>query len=232
MDALTLALLLCVSLAPPLILSYRLRNAERHRPEPYLVLAQAFAWGAFLAAAIAILASRLLLEHFGTAWVVDPRLTVVTVLVAPIVEELSKALGLRVIRDEHPEPEDGYIYGGAVGLGFAATENTIYVLSALAVAGTQTAMATALYRGVAIVALHGAASAIAGHGIWRARYGGRPWWALWGIGSAILLHVGYNVLSKLSLPWATLAAAGVAVVAYMRMMVRIRALDDAGAPRS
>lgn len=231
MDALTLVLLLAISLAPPLILSYRLRNAERYRPEPYVILAQAFAWGAFFAAAISIVASQLLLRQFGGAWIVDPRLTIVTVLVAPIVEELSKALGLRVIRDEHPEPEDGYIYGGAVGLGFAATENTIYVLTALMVAGADTAMATALYRGVAIVALHGAATAIAGHGIWRARYGGQPLWALWGIGAAILLHVGYNVLSRLSLPWATLAASGVAVVAYLRMMVRIRALDDAGTPR-
>lgn len=230
MDAVQLVLLVLVSLVPPVILSYRLRNVERYRPEPYVVLAQAFAWGAFFAAAIAIVASRLLLGYFGTAWFYDVRLTVMAVLVAPVVEELSKALGLRLIRDRDPEPEDGYIYGGAVGLGFAATENTIYILSALATAGESTAIATALYRGVATVALHGAATALAGHGVWRARYGGQPWWALWGIGAAIALHVGYNALSKLSLPWATLAAAGVAVVAYMRIMVRVRALDDAGAP--
>jgi len=230
-DALELLLLLAIALAPPVILSYRLRNAERHRPEPYRVLAQAFAWGAFVAAAIAIVAQYALLAHFGRAYVFDVRLTVMVVLVAPVVEELAKALGLRLVRERHPEPEDGYIYGGAVGLGFAATENVIYVLSALLLAGEETAMATALYRGIATVALHGAASAVAGHGVWRARYGGSPWWAVWGIGSAIALHVAYNALSALSLPWATLGAAGMAVVAYMRMMVRVRALDDVNAPR-
>lgn len=221
-------LLLGVALAPPVILTFRLRNAERHRPEPYLVLAKAFAWGAFIAAAIAIVAQSALSGYFRGAALFDPRLTIMVVLVAPLVEELAKALGLRVIDDEHPEPEDGYIYGGAVGLGFAATENAIYIFHALVFSGEQTALATALYRGIATVALHGAASAVAGHGIWRARYGGARLWALWGVGSAIALHVGYNMLSALTLPWATLAAAGVAVVAYLRMMVRVRALDERG----
>lgn len=245
MDPLQLLLLFAVALAPPVILSYRLRNAERYRPEPYRVLAQAFAWGAFLAAAIAIVAQYALLKYFGASWFFDARLTIMVVLVAPIVEELAKALGLRLIRDDHPEPEDGYIYGGAVGLGFAATENAIYIMYALALAGEDSAIATALYRGVATVALHGAASAVAGHGIWRARYGGpvakrgadvaaatwgHSWWALWGIAAAIGLHIAYNALSALSLPWATLLAAGVAVVAYLRMMVRVRALDETGTP--
>jgi len=230
-DALRLLLLLAVALAPPVILVLRLRNAERHRPEPYLVLAKAFAWGALAAASIAIVAQYALSAYFGAATFLHVRWTIMVVLVAPLVEELAKALGLRVIRDDHPEPEDGYIYGGAVGLGFAATENTLYILYALAFSGEQTALATALYRGVATVALHGAASAVAGHGIWRARYGGSSLWALWGVGAAVALHVGYNALSALSLPWATLLAAGVALVAYMRMMVRVRALDDGGARR-
>lgn len=231
MDALQVILLLGMALVPPLILVLRLRNAELHRPEPYRVLAKAFLWGAIVATAISIVAQWMLAGAVGLRTLFDPRMLVMVVLVAPLVEELSKAMGLRIIDDEHPEPEDGYIYGGAVGLGFAAVENTIYVLNALALADERTAIATAIYRGVATVALHGAASAVAGYGIWLARYGGRPLWGLWGVLAAIALHVAYNVLSALSLPWATLGAAGVAVVAYLRMMRRVRVLDEAGAPR-
>lgn len=226
MDALQLVLLLAAALAPPVILSIRLRNVERHRPEPWRVLWRAFAWGATLGAALAIAAETWLDARFAGAAVIGTGLSVSIVLVAPIVEELAKTLGLRVIRDPAAEPEDGYIYGGAVGLGFAATENTIYILAAFVLSGQETAFATALYRGVATVALHGAASAIAGHGIWRARAEGRMAWAAWGLLAAIALHVSYNALAALTSGWATLAAAGMALVAYLRIVRRVRVLDE------
>lgn len=229
MDPLQLLLLLLVALAPPIILAVRLRNAERRRREPWRVLWRAFLWGALIAATLAILFEGYLDEHFGQAVIAATTLSVTVVMVAPFVEELVKALGLRVIDDHDPEPEDGYIYGGAVGLGFAATENVIYILSAYLFAGERIAFVTALYRGVATVALHGAASAIAGHGVWRARYGGGGMgWAVWGISAAVVLHVAYNALTAMSVGWAALAAAAVAVVAYMRMMRRVRVLDEFG----
>lgn len=230
-DVLRLVLLFLIALAPPIILAIRLRNAEEHRPEPWRVLSYAFLWGATLAAILSIVVQTSLDDRFRRVLIPATALSVLTVVIAPLSEELSKALGLRLIDDKHPEPEDGYIYGGAVGLGFAATENLIYILEAYAVGGEQLATATAFYRGVATVALHGAASAIAGHGIWRARYGGHGAWALWGVGSAILLHVAYNALVATQAGWATLGAAGIAIVAYMRMMRRVRVLDEAGVPR-
>lgn len=219
-------LLLAVALAPPLILAARLRNAERHRREPWRVLWRAFAWGALVAAALSIIIELTLAPVFGDRSFLIAAFPVGIVLVAPLVEELTKALGLRIVDDRDPEPEDGYIYGGAVGLGFAATENSFYILSAFTFAGQEVAFATALYRGVATVALHGAASAIAGHGIWRARYGGSRLWAVWGIGGAIALHVFYNGLAGLSVGWATLAAAGIAILAYLRIMRRVVVLDS------
>lgn len=222
---LQLTLLLAVALAPPVMLAVRLRNAERHRREPWRVLARAFGWGATVAAALAIVLETALGSLLG-ARAFLASFSVAVVLAAPVVEEIAKALGLRLIHDRDPEPEDGSIYGGAVGLGFAATENTIYIAAAYAFANEGIALATAFYRGVATVAVHGAASAIAGHGVWRARYGGAPAWALWGVGAAIALHVGYNALAALTLRWAALAAASVALLAYLRMMRRVRALDE------
>lgn len=228
---LEITLLLAVALAPPLVLSIRLRNAERHRREPWRVLWRAFGWGAFVAAALAIIIESALEPAFRGETIFYAAFTISIVLVAPLVEELAKALGLRLIDDRNPEPEDGYIYGGAVGLGFAATENMFYILSAFLFGSQEIAFATALYRGIATVALHGAASALAGYGIWRARYGGPRIAALWGILAAIGLHVLYNGLAATSRPWATLAAAAIALVAYLRIMRRIAVLDDAGAAR-
>lgn len=229
LDPLPIVFLLAVALAPPVILAVRLRNAERRRREPWRVLWRAFAWGSTIAATLAILFEGYLDEHFGQARIFATVLSVTVVLVAPVVEELVKALGLRVIDDRDPEPEDGYIYGGAVGLGFAATENVIYILSAYLFAGERVAFITALYRGVATVALHGAASAIAGHGVWRARYGmGGVGWAVWGLSAAVVLHVVYNALTGVSEGWAALLAAGVALLAYLRMMRRVRILDERG----
>ncbi|HUR68748.1 MAG TPA: PrsW family intramembrane metalloprotease [Candidatus Thermoplasmatota archaeon] len=225
LDALRLALLLAVALAPPIILAVRLRNAERHRREPWRVLWRAFAWGATGAAIVAILLESAFDARLRDATFFAPGFSVSVVLLAPLIEELLKALGLRFIDDAHPEPEDGYIYGGAVGLGFAATENTIYILSAFLTGGEQGAFVTALYRGIATVALHGAASAIAGRGIWRARYGGAWGWALAGVLAAVAIHVVYNALAAVATGWATLAAAALAVVAYLRMMRRVAVLD-------
>jgi len=227
-DAATLLLLALVAVAPPIILAVRLRNAERTRREPWRALARAFLWGAVAAAGISILLESMLRPRFDAVHVLSPRLTLTIVILSPVVEELLKAIGLRFLRDEDPEAEDGYIYGGAVGLGFAATENVLYVFTAWFLAGPETAIATALFRGIATTCLHGAASAIAGHGVWRARYGGGVGWALWGVGAGIVLHVAYNALAAWTPGWATLGAALVAVLAYLRMMRRVRVLDERG----
>jgi hypothetical protein len=54
-----------------------------------------------------------------------------TSIVAPIVEEFLKGLAVVIVffifYKEFDSILDGIIYGGIVGLGFAATENTIYI---------------------------------------------------------------------------------------------------------
>ena len=220
-------LVLGVSLVPPLLFLRSLRNAERHRREPWSGVLRALAWGATVAVVIAI-TLELLLEPYADAF--DPYVAVVslaTVVVAPVVEEGAKALGLVFVRDADPEPEDGFIYGGAVGFGFAATENLFYVGAALLLQGGEVAMITAVYRGLVTVALHGAVSAIAGYGVWRARYDGYGFLALGGIVLAILLHALYNALVSLSLPGATLFAAAGALVVFWRVRRRVRRMDAA-----
>jgi RsiW-degrading membrane proteinase PrsW (M82 family) len=67
---------------------------------------------------------------------------------------------------EFDEPMDGVVYGTAVGLGFAAVENFLYVR------GNANLALVAGLRGIMSVPFHGALGAIAGAYIAGARFGG------------------------------------------------------------
>lgn len=222
-DALVVALALLVGVVPPLLLGIFLRNLESRRREPWLALGGAFAWGALGAASLAIAAQTFL---FGAPAPLLGGAAMLGLLVgAPVIEELAKAAGLVIVRDDDPEPEDGFLYGAAVGLGFAATENTVYVLSAFAAGGAGAAATTALFRAVAATSIHAAATAWAGYGLWQARRTGArgvfPFFLL----GAILLHALYNGIATLEGPIALLGAVALAILAIRRVARRVRALD-------
>lgn len=228
-DSIALALLLlAVSFLPPILFALRVRRAERSRPEPWRALAKAFLWGATGAAFLALVVEG------GLAANGDPvllgSLSALAIVVAPVVEESAKAVGLLGIRDADPEPEDGLVYGAMAGLGFAATENLAYVGGALLVGGTDLALVTALYRGVATVALHASATAITGYGVWASRFHLVQGSWLPSLGAAILLHAAYNGLASVDTAWAFWAALLLATVAFWRILRRIRSLDSRAVP--
>jgi RsiW-degrading membrane proteinase PrsW (M82 family) len=226
------ALLVLFTFLPPLFFAYRLRNAERRGTrEPWGRVLKAFFYGAFVAVVVAgFLEYYILRRYFGGAPVLAwgaVLVPVLDVIVAPVVEESSKILGLLFFRDASPEPENGYVYGGAVGLGFAATENLLYVVVAYQTAGQDVALALGVYRGVATVALHAAATAITGYGLWRLRFGPRR-----AVGAilfpasllaAILVHAGYNAIANVE--WGALVAIVFALVVFGYVRRRIRRLD-------
>lgn len=105
---------------------------DRYEKEPKALLGAAFFWGAAIAAGGAFIINTVLgmgiyiftnseaAADFGT-----------TSIVAPFVEEILKGLAVGIVflifRKEFDSVLDGIIYGGIVGLGFAATENTLYI---------------------------------------------------------------------------------------------------------
>jgi RsiW-degrading membrane proteinase PrsW (M82 family) len=101
---------------------------DRYEPEPRRLLAGGLLWGVFVATAIA-----LLLEGVGgfVAGVSDKRMLE---LGAPVAEEASKGLFLLLLlwwrRSELDGVLDGIVYAGMVGVGFAFTENILYLASA------------------------------------------------------------------------------------------------------
>lgn len=234
-------LLLVAAFLPPLFFALRLRNSERHRREPWQALAKAFLWGAFGATLLAVLLESLLfpllpegeqpLVPEGTdagGLLLVGAITLSAVVVAPLVEELTKAMGMRFVRDEDPEPEDGAIYGGMMGLGFAGTETAFYVMIAYALGGIEVAAATALVRGIATVALHGAATAISGHGYWEAKYGGRRGAFAGALLLAMLFHGVYNALASVDELYALAGAVLLALFVWGWVRRRVRRLDRRG----
>ncbi|WP_151081517.1 PrsW family intramembrane metalloprotease [Nocardioides cynanchi] len=101
---------------------------DRYEPEPRRLLAGGLVWGVFVATAIA-----LLLEGVGgfVGGLSDKRMLELS---APLAEEASKGLFLLLLlwwrRAELDGVLDGIVYAGMVGVGFAFTENILYLASA------------------------------------------------------------------------------------------------------
>lgn len=229
--------LLFAAFLPPLLFAFRLRSSEAHRREPWQGLAKAFLWGALGATFLAIILETVLFQGVPGAQDAEPivpegtdamlwgALALSAVVIAPIVEEFTKAVGMAFVRDEDPEPEDGAIYGGMIGLGFAGTETAFYIGIAYALQGIEAAAITAILRGVATVALHGAATAISGHGYWESKHGGRRGAFLGALVVAMLFHGFYNALASISTMLGLVGAVTLALLVWGWVRRRVARLD-------
>jgi len=101
---------------------------DRYEPEPVRYLALAFCWGAVIATTTSLVVNNFASDRF-TDWGLPDAL--VAVLVAPFIEELTKALGPLLIllrrRREFSGITDGIVYCGLSATGFAMVENILYL---------------------------------------------------------------------------------------------------------
>jgi protease PrsW len=101
---------------------------DRYEPEPRRLLVGGLLWGVFVATAVAVL-----LEGVG-GFVGGISHRGMLELGAPMAEEASKGLFLLLLlwwrRAELDGILDGIVYAGMVGVGFAFTENILYLASA------------------------------------------------------------------------------------------------------
>ncbi|HWJ67535.1 MAG TPA: PrsW family intramembrane metalloprotease [Nocardioides sp.] len=101
---------------------------DRYEPEPKRLLAAGLGWGAFVATIAA-----LVIQGVGGLLVGITDTTSLAVA-APVVEEASKGLFLVLLlwwrRAEVDGILDGIVYAGMVGVGFAFTENILYLAAA------------------------------------------------------------------------------------------------------
>jgi RsiW-degrading membrane proteinase PrsW (M82 family) len=167
---LTLVLLVFLSFLPPLLYTVWIRNTERCHREQWTSIFLCFVWGATIAI-VASLILEILLEiplrySISTAQTAPLLLTVV---LAPIVEEFTKplALHLKTVKASLNELEDGLIYGAVAGLGFSATENLLYGYSYL-IEGFLIFLIVMATRSFGSCLLHASATALTGYGYGKA----------------------------------------------------------------
>lgn len=180
---------------PALLFTAAVVWIDRDDPEPPLVLGAALLAGAVLAsfaaqavnARLLAAAGRPLAGGFG----------------APIVEEIAKAAVLvllaALVGGRFAGTRDGIVYGALVGIGFAFTENVVYLTFAVLQGGP-----AGLIRGVYVRALlgggnHAAFTATTGAALGWAWRRGRPggMWLLpmLGLAFAMLQHVVWNAVA-------------------------------------
>ncbi len=200
-----LAILISVAFIPSIIYMVWIRNAERYGRNSWWILGAIFIWGAITAVAISLILEILLINAYGeferTYEVLQRHENLETLVlacvIAPFVEEGAKALGVFAARKHMFEIEDGFVFGAAAGLGFAATENLLYESVTFFKFGLIAYILIAVIRSTSSAFLHGSATAVSGYGISRKVLYGRsflPFFLL-----AVLMHAMFNFLASFSL---------------------------------
>lgn len=165
---------------------------DRFEPEPRSMLAMAFLWGASVAVLLAGLVNEAMDASVGEA--------VSTIVTAPVIEELLKAVILfRFYAKKKGEFDgviDGVIYAAMVGLGFAFAENVDYYGRALVKEGAAGLALIFTLRGVLAPFSHPLFTAMTGIGLGIARQTTRRWVRraapVLGLAGACLLHSIWN----------------------------------------
>jgi RsiW-degrading membrane proteinase PrsW (M82 family) len=178
---------------------------DRYEKEPKALLGAAFLWGVIIAAGGAFIINTVLgigiyvvtgseaLTNLGTASIV-----------APVVEEILKGLAVAIVffmfRKEFDTVLDGIIYGGIAGLGFAATENTIYIYRGYLDGGWEGLIALAVIRVILVGWMHAFFTAFTGIGFAVARLNKNTFIKIIapfvGLSVAIFTHAFHNTIGN------------------------------------
>ena len=203
--ALVLLAALAVSAAMLLIVVTLVWWVDRYDREPLHLVAVVFLWGASAAPLLSVtlfgVIDRLLSGVEGTSTFAMISLGLVT----PLIEELAKAVAVVLVvafSSKFDNPTDGVVYGTAVGLGFAVSENVMYGISA----GVHSHSAAGILilvggRTLMSAGVHAVSSAtfggFLGHAVMSGKLPAKTLWAATGLLAAIILHGSWN----LSLMW-------------------------------
>jgi RsiW-degrading membrane proteinase PrsW (M82 family) len=183
---------------------------DRYEKEPFWLLAAAFIWGAVPAIFLALAGEIALDPLAGRAASDLGRELVSSSVVAPIVEEIVKALALLLIfkwfRDEFDGVLDGIIYGALVGFGFAMTENVFYLVDEFSTEGWVSFGMLAFLRTILFGLNHAFFTAFAGAGLGLARSSRRRAVKVLAPVLGLLAAIGFHALHNLG---ATLTSATV-----------------------
>jgi RsiW-degrading membrane proteinase PrsW (M82 family) len=183
--------LLATALAPVLAIILFVYSKDKNDREPFGVLLVSFLWGCFSVVPAIILESILDGVVPGGTGSSLISIAIYAFVIVAFSEEISKFIFLRYYAYKKPsfnEPFDGIIYAVMVGMGFAATENLMYVF------GEQGGMGTALTRALTAVPAHATFAAVMGYYVGLAKFNKQKEksYFMQGILYATLLHGAYD----------------------------------------
>jgi len=178
------------------------RREDSVHPEPRRLIALAFLAG-MVAVAVVIPLEKFAASYLKTQelWILTAAsTTTLTFIIWSAMEEIIKYVMAKLTvlrRREDDEPIDPVIYMVTVALGFAAAENTLFLLSPLSGDSLLQTVLTGNLRFVGATLLHVLSSAVIGAAIGIAFYKSRRakrWYTFIGVILAILLHSTFNFL--------------------------------------
>lgn len=188
---------------------------DRYEPKPVRYLGLAFAWGAGVATAVSLFVNTLATWGFDRLGIST---TIVAVLVAPVIEETTKAAGpmllFRFRRKSVSGLIDGIVFCGLSATGFAMVENILYLgnlgyAQGVKEGGTLVGAAGVVQVFIVRVAMSGFAhplfTVMTGIGLGLAAKSAGRWvrrlTPVTGLLVAMLLHASWNLMSTLSQLW-------------------------------
>ena len=181
--------LLLMALAPIVIIIFYIYLKDKYEKEPIRLLFISFLLGAI----VSIIITTLLYSAFNILVPLKNELSIweqfkQAYFVVGFSEELSKFLIVLLFaqrRKEFNEPFDGIVYAVMVSMGFAATENIMYVM--------QSGPATALARAFTAVPAHATFGIIMGYFMGKAKFApNKLYLNLLGLFFAALFHGTYD----------------------------------------
>ena len=220
MDVTPIAIILSLlaGIVPTVIYVLLIYWIDRYEKEPLPLLIATFVWGAIPAIVLALI----LEDIFGAPLAglsLENAEVLSASLVAPVVEEIVKALALLglllIFRSEIDDVLDGIVYGAAIGLGFGMTENVFYFMSSFEEGGWAQWLVTVGIRSLLFGLMHAFYTGIVGAGLGYTRLAAgkrRRWWIpLAALGAAMLFHAFHNGVLGLAMatPLAGLAIAAI-----------------------
>lgn len=191
---------------PMFLFAYILYSLDRYEKEPVPLLIGVFAWGMIVAAG----GSYVLNTLFGIsvfALTGSPELSDISTgsISAPFVEEGLKGLAVLLVflffRKEFDSILDGIVYAGIAALGFAATENVLYIWRGYASDGWNGLLLLVFIRVILVGWQHPVYTAFTGIGFALARMN-RSWLVgivtiVLGWGLAMFTHSVHNTLAAI-----------------------------------
>jgi RsiW-degrading membrane proteinase PrsW (M82 family) len=189
---------------PMFLFAYILYWLDHYEKEPVPLLLGVFAWGMLVAAGGSYILNTLFgISVFGITG--SPELSSLTTgsISAPIVEETLKGLAVLLVflvfRREFDSILDGIVYAGIAALGFAATENALYIWRGYESGGWGGLLALVFVRVILVGWQHPVYTAFIGIGLALARMNRSMFVkilaVLGGWGLAMLSHSVHNTLA-------------------------------------